>query len=141
MKREQLIQVFVQLRNALIAILEQEKWVDYSCGLTEEEFLAFKKQINQEVIHNPWFTPGHVKSSLNGIVHLLEPDSFVSFVNRYEYTNNPKSVAVIMAGNIPMVGFHDLMCVLITGNKAECKLSSSDSRLFLTLIQWMIALS
>ncbi len=138
MKREQLIQVFVQLRNTLISITEQDNWADYSCGLTEEEFVAFKKQINQEVIHNPWFTPSHVESSLKGIIHLLEPESFNQFVAKYEFSRVPKKVAVIMAGNIPLVGFHDFMSVLITGNIAVCKLSSSDSRLLLTLIKWML---
>lgn len=139
MKQDQILKVFAQLRTALIAVLEQENWIDYSCGLTEEEFNAFKKQINQECLHNPWFTPSHVKSAIRGVIHLLEPDSFERFVYTYAYASQPKRVAVIMAGNIPLVGFHDFMCVLTTGNKPVCKLSSSDSRLLLTIIQWMIA--
>lgn len=119
-------------------MIQNESWQGYECGLTEEEFLNFKKTINKEVQLNPWFTKENCYKALNGIVHLLEKESLESFSNNYHFTEKPKTIALIMAGNLPFVGFHDLLCTLLTGNRALCKLSSSDSRIPLKIIEWMI---
>lgn len=133
-----IITVFSQLRKSLSAFVNNDEWPGYECGLTEQEFLDFKILINKEIQHNPWFTKENCFKSLNGIIHLTEKESLERFSNAYQFTDKPKTVAIIMAGNIPFVGFHDLLCVLITGNKALCKLSSSDSRIPVKLIEWML---
>lgn len=138
MEKTAIIQVFDQLRKTIQFIIQNDSWPGYECGLTEEEFLNFKKTINKEVQHNPWFTKDNCYKALSGIVHLTEKESLIAFSNTYSFTENPKTVALIMAGNLPFVGFHDLLCVLITGNKALCKLSSSDSRIPLKIIEWML---
>ncbi|MNJ84847.1 Acyl-CoA reductase (LuxC) [compost metagenome] len=138
MEKTAIIQVFDQLRKTIQFIIQNDSWPGYECGLTEEEFLNFKKTINKEVQHNPWFTKDNCYKALSGIVHLTEKESLIAFSNKYSFTENPKTVALIMAGNLPFVGFHDLLCVLITGNKALCKLSSSDSRIPLKIIEWML---
>jgi Acyl-CoA reductase (LuxC). len=51
----------------------------------------------------------------------------------------PKTVAVIMAGNVPLVGFHDFLSVLLTGNKVLVKLSSNDTQLLPFLAEYLIA--
>jgi len=53
--------------------------------------------------------------------------------------SEPKTVAIIMAGNIPLVGFHDLLCILITGNKALIKPSSQDNGLITVLCEFLIS--
>jgi hypothetical protein len=136
-EKKTIIEVFGQLRKALSAFTLNEQWPGYECGLTEEEFLNFRKVINKEFQLNPWFTKENCFKALNGIIHLTEQESLVEFSNNYQYTQKPKTIALIMAGNLPFVGFHDLLCVLITGNKALCKLSSSDSRIPVKLIEWM----
>jgi hypothetical protein len=105
--------------------------------LTEDEFLSLQKIINKEVQVNPWFTKENCIKALNGIVHLIEKEPLDNFSNSYQFTSKPKTIALIMAGNLPFVGFHDLLCVLLTGNKALCKLSSSDSRIPAKIIEWM----
>lgn len=133
-----IITVFGQLRKSLMAFVSNDEWPGYECGLTEQEFLDFKILINKEVQLNPWFTKDNCLKALNGIIHLTEKESLDQFSDTYQFTDKPKTIAVIMAGNIPFVGFHDLLCVLITGNKALCKLSSSDSRIPVKLIEWML---
>ena len=86
---------------------------------------------------NNWFTQESVSSALAGIRHFLLPENLEKWLVPYRVPENikPKSVGILMAGNIPAVGFHDLLTVLISGNKACVKLSSSDS----ILMNWLIS--
>src|ERR1043166_282821 len=71
-------------------------------------------------IQNPWFTENNVKNALLGIGESLEEEAFVEWISVYikDLSDKPaKTIAVIMAGNIPLVGFHDMLCVLLSGNK------------------------
>jgi hypothetical protein len=80
---------------------------------------------------NPWFTQQNVRSSLAGIQALLNPLAMEKWLSGYSFSDsvNSKTVAVIMAGNIPIVGFHDMMCVVLSGHKFLGKLSSQDTEL------------
>jgi len=78
---------------------------------------------------NPWFTPANVDAAINGIAHFLKSESLNSWVSQYEIKDQNKVIGVVMAGNIPLVGFHDMLCVLISGNTLKVKLSSKDSAL------------
>ncbi|TSJ47829.1 acyl-CoA reductase [Fluviicola chungangensis] len=137
MEKKAIIEVFGQLGKAISAFTSNEEWPGYECGLTEEEFQSFQRLINKEVQLNPWFTRGNCIKALNGIIHLIEKESLEKFSDSYPFASKPKTIALIMAGNLPFVGFHDLLCVLITGNRALCKLSSSDTRIPMKLIEWM----
>lgn len=86
---------------------------------------------------NAWFTEDNVKLSLNNIAsYYLNKELLEDFVdaNAIETNPQPKKVGIVMAGNIPVVGFHDLLCVVLSGNIALVKLSSSDSVLMRLLI-------
>ncbi len=74
---------------------------------------------------------------MSGIRLFLTEEKLTKFARSYSYTNQPKKVALVMAGNIPFVGFHDLLCVLLSGNHAIIKLSSSDSKIPLEIINWL----
>ncbi|EAZ79986.1 acyl-CoA reductase [Algoriphagus machipongonensis] len=89
---------------------------------------------------NSWFTEESIASAFSGIVNFLHEDKLDQWLSKYKIDEpaDPKSVGIMMAGNIPMVGFHDLMTVLISGNKACVKLSSSDTILMNWLIQELI---
>lgn len=75
---------------------------------------------------NNWFTKESVQSAIDGLIKILDPESLTSWAAKYEIKDQQKNVGVVMAGNIPAVGFHDLLCVLISGNIAVVKLSSQD---------------
>jgi hypothetical protein len=90
--------------------------------------------INAQVSHNPWFTPDNVRSAIRAIANELTESNLIKWTNFYpgiDNEENPIRVAVIMAGNIPLVGFHDFLSVLITGNHLIAKTSSKDSELLL----------
>ncbi len=81
--------------------------------------------------HNGWFTKENVRFALKSWADALNTENLTDWISKYtiEENNKPKTVAIIMAGNIPLVGFHDFLCVLISGNKVLCKLSSNDKLL------------
>ncbi|MCK0145638.1 acyl-CoA reductase [Arenibacter sp. F26102] len=88
---------------------------------------------------NGWFTPENILFSLESWAELLTPLKLESWLMAYEVDKNkPKSVALIMAGNIPLVGFHDFLSTLITGNRAIVKLSSNDQVLLPFVAQYLI---
>lgn len=58
-------------------------------------------------------------------------------MENYQWSEKQKRIGIIMAGNIPLVGFHDLLCVVLSGNIAVCKLSSSDNTLIPEIIRLM----
>ncbi|MEI8136316.1 MAG: acyl-CoA reductase [Bacteroidota bacterium] len=84
------------------------------------------KLIEMAHIYNNWFIPEFVKESIINISSLLNEDDLVKF-SAIIKEKPQKTVAIICAGNIPMVAFHDMLCVLLSGNKALIKLSSDDN--------------
>ncbi len=78
-------------------------------------------------IKNNWFEPRMAEEMLNEVVKMLNLEALTNWASAYSFNENTsQKVAIIMAGNIPMVGFHDLLSVLISNNIAWIKLSSKD---------------
>lgn len=98
-----------------------------------------EKVIQQYVYKNGWFTAENIRSSISSISKNLSRENLSAWLEGYDFDSKPpKSVSIIMAGNIPLVGFHDLLCVLISGNTAKVKLSSKDNQLLLIIIDELI---
>jgi hypothetical protein len=77
---------------------------------------------------NPWFEPVFIKNALRGIAHILEESKLAKWLSGYSIpSTSNKTIGLIMAGNIPVVGFHDLLCVYLSGQKALIKLSHNDN--------------
>lgn len=89
---------------------------------------------------NRWFTPEAVEMAITGIIKMLDEDELAEWVAGYSFQNTNKRIGIIMAGNIPLVGFHDLLCVLISGNIAAIKLSSQDKVLMPLVTDKLIAI-
>lgn len=90
---------------------------------------------------NNWFTQAFIQTSANAIVNnFLQLTKLQTWADAYRLddTIQPKTVGIIMAGNIPLVGFHDFLCVFISGHKQICKLSSKDDVLLKHLVEKMI---
>ncbi len=85
--------------------------------------------INTQQYVNPWFTPENVRSAVRAIANELTYENLTEWTGRYPELGswkNISSVGVVMAGNIPLAGFHDFLSVLITGNNIIAKTSSKD---------------
>lgn len=77
--------------------------------------------------HNNWFTPENVREALNGVKRYLEREKLENWVSNYSLEPTvPKTVGLVMAGNIPLVGFHDFLSILVAGHKAQVKPSHQD---------------
>ncbi len=91
---------------------------------------------------NNWFTPQNTKNSLKSITdYYLNEDLLNDWVALYDIKDRPKiikSVGVIMAGNIPAVGFHDLLTIVLSGHVCVAKLSSQDTVLMKALIEKLL---
>lgn len=94
---------------------------------------------------NNWFTVENTKKSLKIIAdYYLQEDFLTQWTELYEIPDKPKtvkSVGVIMAGNIPAVGFHDMMTIVLSGHVCMAKLSSQDSFLMTTLIEKLLEIN
>ncbi|HEY2580587.1 MAG TPA: acyl-CoA reductase, partial [Mucilaginibacter sp.] len=95
--------------------------------------------INDERQYNAWFTTESVLQAVTAIGKMLNKDDLTAWLANYDLENEPsKKVGLILAGNLPMVGFHDVLCVLITGNHALIKASSQDARLIKYVLQMLV---
>lgn len=110
---------------------------NYIKNLSQDEFLHLASEAKR---NNPWFTEDSVKASLKGIEVFLDEKELRNWLSVYhlKQEDGGKRVGIVMAGNIPLVGFHDFLVVLITGNIAIVKLSSNDNILLKKLTAKLI---
>jgi hypothetical protein len=122
---------------------------DHSSGtnphpLNKEFYSNFKELLSLVSIHNPWFTENNVKNAITAIASQLDQQQLNEWMLAYRSDLNgaqkPERIAVIMAGNIPLVGFHDFLCVLLSGNIFVGKLSSDDKLLLPYVSKILIAI-
>jgi len=96
---------------------------------------------SQAASQNPWFTDQNITTALQGLIGWLNPMNLEKWTNGYSLeTKEPKQIAIVMAGNIPLVGFHDLLCTLISGHSAQVKMSSQDSFLVEHIIHKLVGI-
>jgi hypothetical protein len=96
----------------------------------EEDMADLDNAVGSASAHNAWFTAEMIGIMFDNLGHALNPDNLDRWLEPYRQhlLQHPgqKRIGVVMAGNIPAVGFHDFLCVLISGNKLVAKLSSAD---------------
>jgi hypothetical protein len=105
---------------------------------------SWKEAKNLASYKNPWFTENFIDESTNNIItHFLNRDQLRDWVNFYHLDDliNSKIIGIVMAGNIPMVGFHDFLCTFITGHQQKIKLSSKDDVLLQHIINQIFELN
>lgn len=106
-------------------------------NLSADEFQTLAEKARNE---NPWFTEQNVRMALHGIQQFLSREALKAWIAQYILPSHSKTVALVMAGNIPLVGFHDLLTVLLAGHTVQIKLSSKDKTLMMQLISKLIEL-
>ena len=101
----------------------------------DPEWEAAKLQAYQK---NPWFTPDFIDIAVKNIVdNFLQKSMLEQWVKHYHLDDNivQKNIGIVMAGNIPLVGFHDFLCAFISGHRQTIKLSSKDDVLLKFLVK------
>lgn len=105
----------------------------------ENEDPVLTAVIHRSEIENPWFTPQNVRSALQAIAtEMLDADALRDWAAAYSLPDQNasiKTIGIVMAGNLPLVGFHDWLCVFISGHHARVKLSDKDKQLLPFLLK------
>lgn len=142
MKIQERISAFVELGKFLKQFSKEEIQITKH-ELNARYFEEFKELLNRVSNENLWFTPSHVRASINGICQFLTEENLNQWLKKYQVSENNtnKNVAIIMAGNIPMVGFHDMLSVLISGHTFIGKLSTKDNQLLDFIAKLLIKLN
>ncbi len=108
------------------------------------EYEKFNNLIKSIHIYNAWFSEENVRLSIIAISEMLKSKNINRWIDMYPKLSENKpirSVGVVTAGNIPLVGFHDMLCVLLSGNKFVAKLSSKDNKLMQAIRLYLISLN
>lgn len=115
--------------NQILEVLKQT--IEKLSG--QEEVLRFAE------IKNPWFTQKNIVVALDGWIHSLNDSLASEWLNQYDFSeineNSTKKLGIIAAGNIPLVGLHDVLCGILCGFTVWLKPSTDDE----TLMKWVIS--
>jgi len=117
---------FAQTGRTFAHFAAAKTWPGPVCGLTRDEYAAFDRAIHEAGVRNPWFTEENVRHMLGALAYLLEEPALRAWAARYPTGGAACTVGIVMAGNVPLVGFHDLLCVLVAGHRARVKCATDD---------------
>lgn len=138
MQLEQRINAFYELGRFLNQFSTKDFNKDTSVLHNDLFFDGFKHQIKLAKEHNGWFDLDNLIFSFNSWSEALQQKKIEQFIKPYSFDNiSEKKVAIIMAGNIPLVGFHDFLCVLLCGHEVLVKQSSNDKQLLPYLAKYL----
>ena len=96
---------------------------------TDENWERVKQQAFDE---NAWFVPQFINFQINHIgQEYLSASALNAWIGKYNIppiNNAPKNIGIVMAGNIPLAGFHDFLAAFVSGHRQRIKPSSKDFR-------------
>ena len=107
----------------------------------------WREAIEQEHFHHSWFIPTFVREAVSALVSMMRGtsgDGLEAWVESYPALRDKRRshrIGVIMAGNIPLVGFHDFLCTFVAGDTFVGKMSSNDTRLWPLLCEMLTLIS
>lgn len=132
---------FIELGKFLSQFSEEGNVKNPSVLFNEHFFEDFENLIHLSQSHNGWYTPENVYFSIQSWAKALAEENLNQWLSTYKFVpKEPKKIGLILAGNIPLVGFHDFLSVLITGNNVLIKTSSNDQFLLPFLAKYLIAI-
>ncbi|WP_179020066.1 acyl-CoA reductase [Winogradskyella forsetii] len=138
MDLQQRINAFVKLGRFLNQFQNEEAIKDHNVESNDLFFDGFKHQMKLAQESNGWFTKSNIYFTLENWSNALTESNINNWLEKYQFNiENVQTVAIIMAGNIPLVGFHDFLSVLISGHKVLVKQSSNDKHLLPFLAKYL----
>lgn len=131
------IQAFEKLGVFMGVVADCDKKKKLDKDIPKDYYHAMDELIISSHIYNGWFTDTNLRVAFKALSQSLVADELQRWVGKYDgrQPSGIKNVGLIMAGNIPLAGFHDLMCVLIAGHNAWVKLSSDDNKIIPFLVK------
>ena len=132
----------VLLGNFLRQFSENETFKSPEVPNNAMYFDAFDKLIKLSQSHNGWYTSEQVYFAIGSWADALKKENLDKWLSAYELEDVPsKTIGLILAGNIPLVGFHDFITVLLSGHKAIVKTSSNDQHLLPFLAKYIVSVA
>lgn len=136
------IKCFVELGQFLSQFSLESSTKNDKVLNNELYFENFIDLIHLSQSHNGWFTPDNVYFAIQSWAKALQEDNLNYWLSSYNFSETkPKTVGLILAGNIPLVGFHDFLSVIISGHKVLVKTSSNDQYLVKFLAKYLISVN
>ena len=136
------IKCFVELGQFLSQFSLESSTKNDKVLNNELYFENFIDLIHLSQSHNGWFTPENVYFAIQSWAKALQEDNLNYWLSPYNFSETkPKTVGLILAGNIPLVGFHDFLSVIISGHKVLVKTSSNDQYLVKFLAKYLISVN
>ena len=133
------INAFIELGKFLSQFHLEKSEKNNEVKHNEIYFDRFIDLIQLSQSHNGWFTPEQVYFSVESWAEALAEENLNKWLSNYNFSEvKSKTVGLILAGNIPLVGFHDFLSVLISGHKVLVKTSSNDQHLLPFLASYLI---
>ncbi|MFL9831565.1 acyl-CoA reductase [Flavobacterium sp. ST-87] len=131
--------IFIELGTFLSQFSEAGNHQKEGVSANAVFFDSFVDLIALSQSHNGWYTPEQVYYAVNSWAKALSKENLDKWLSTYDFTIvKPKKIALILAGNIPLVGFHDFLSVLISGHDVIVKTSSNDQHLLPFLAKYLI---
>lgn len=120
----------MKLKDRINDLVELGQWI-------QQDLYYNSEVISKAIADNPWFTRDSINQALKAVsLQYLSADCLSAWVSGEQITETTrqKIIGIVMAGNIPLVGIHDLLAVLITGHKALIKASDRDLALLESVV-------
>lgn len=129
----------MEAEKKIVSLAELGRYIENFIQKNPENFdgedQGFQDILRKTETDNPWFTQENLRFALNQWQKLLTEQHLSNWVKNYQPAKIPKKVGLILAGNIPMVGFHDVISTILSGHIPLIKLSSKDKVLLPFLLK------
>lgn len=136
---QQRCDALAQLGRVFALLGEARSWPGHACGLAEAEYLALDRAVREAVLHNGWATEENVRHAFRSWSNALLPAHLDAWVRHYPQLrvppDPPVTVGLILAGNVPLVGLHDVLCIWLSGHSATVKCSSQEPALIPAILR------
>lgn len=138
MKRNILVSTVVILGECMLNFGKNAAIEAFPLAISQRFYHPINDAIQHVKHKNGWFTEAEVRASFSYWGKQLTSDKLSDWIAQYPAVQKKQSVGLILAGNIPLVGFHDVLATLISGHKAVIKLSSDDDVLIPFLMDILV---
>ena len=132
------VAALAQLGQVMQALGERRAWPGHALGLNKEEYVHLDELVQRAQSVNGWATEENVRHAMRAWGETLLAEAISGWVGAYPTLEkqgaHAATVGLILAGNIPLVGLHDVICVWLSGHRATVKCSSQDPELIPALI-------
>lgn len=136
------IKTFATLGRFLKQFSTEPAAMDPGVPANDKHFDAFENLIRTSESYNGWYTAEQVRFAIASWADALTEENLTRWLEPYQIPERePKTIGLVLAGNIPLVGFHDFLSVLMSGHRALVKLSSNDMKFLPFLANYLIEIA